>query len=192
MSQDDEKSNCYVILGFDFRVSIFLGFLLAGIEEDFLVQIPRLHVTWRHSSGIKWKGRSAFWISFWTIGLSKSYRLQFNTQDNSRPTRSRVICEAVGLFNISLESIFRHESMRLGTSENFTMLADEDFHKALYAISVALILKAHSCISITFLIFWSLSKLIRTSLWWFPNHLWQSCRTSCLSSQKGIWSRVKA
>ena len=78
---------------------------------------------------------------------------KFILPDNSRPTRSRVICEAVGLFNISLESIFRHESMRLGTSENFTMLADEDFHKALYAISVALILKAHSCISITFLIF---------------------------------------
>ena len=74
--------NCDVILGFGFRVPIFLGFLLAGIEEDFLVQIPRLHVTWRHSSGIKWKGRSAFWISFWTIGLSKSYRLQFNTQPN--------------------------------------------------------------------------------------------------------------
>jgi len=75
---------------------------------------------------------------------------KFILPDNSRPTRSRVICEAVGLFNISLESIFRHESMRLGTSENFTMLADEDFHKALYAISVALILKAHSCTSITF------------------------------------------
>ena len=76
------RLHCDVILGFGFRVSIFLGFLLAGIEEDFLVQIPRLHVTWRHSSGIKWKGRSAFWISFWTIGLSKSYRLQFNTQPN--------------------------------------------------------------------------------------------------------------
>ena len=40
MSQDDEKSNCDVILGYGFRVSLFLGFLLAGIEEDFLVQIP--------------------------------------------------------------------------------------------------------------------------------------------------------